>query len=584
MKNTPSIGLIVALSLLLVSCDKGNEWPDNNPSGSEIPVRVRLLGVAGTESGTITRSAALKEPQENTISIGSGLLMNMSVEETPSPLRATKHLLEDGKRFRVIAVTATTPAAFVSHGDFEMVNGASSLTSPTLHVPGGASYDFICISYNNSSTLPPINHNRGNGLKELEVNNSSDFLWWKTANPVTVNSDADAELDIELHHMLVKVKMVIDCTYNGWNITKINDGIYFDSAARTTGRMDLTTGTTTSTTGNPYISWPQPLPSVDDEQTSNTTTIFPMTEGYFNVYIPIETIERDGLSAVPSSMPHINFSGLTLNPGMEYTLRLRVWTPIFAKSNIYWDGDASSGELTFSIDAADDLEYLQGVFFKWGSLVGISPAQKPSPNPNNFSSAVPVYIPSGSGWAPSSYTAWYLIPYWDSGGTTAVIDDSDYASFKGDICTYLGTTNSALAGYRLPTYQEFGNNDNYLDVWTWGNPWPSKPDYTIGNPYGTYNFKSTGHGYIISPVHGTILPASGYRGGTSSYDGNLSGVGGGGETGEYTFYRSSTPRNTGTDDELGFMFYTVDIRGSGTKRSHGVAVRCVKKIDPNGNY
>jgi hypothetical protein len=581
MKNTPSIGLIVALSLLLVSCDKGNEWPDNNLSGPEIPVRVRLLGVAGTESGTITRSAALKESQENTISIGSGFLMNMSVEETPSPLRATKHLLEDGKRFRVIAVTATTPAVFVSHGDFEMVNGASALTSSTLHVPGGASYDFICISYNNSNTLPPIDHNRGNSLKSPDINASGDFLWWKTDVPVTVNSDADAELDIELHHMLVKAKIIIDCTYNEWNITKINDGISL-TGMFSVGRMDLTTGIITFASRNSVsVSWPQPLPSVDDEQISNATTLLPLRNDGFYVSIPAETIERNGLPAIPSSLSsQALFSPLTLTPGMEYTFRLRVWTPIFAKSNIYWDGNASSGALTFSTDAADDLEYLQGVFFKWGSLVGISPAQKPSPNPNDFSSAVPVYIPSGSGWTPSSYSgakpqiAWDQIPYWDSGGTTAVIDDSDYASFKGDICTYLGTTNSALAGYRLPIQQEFGDQNDYSAVWQLGiDPWPSSADNTIGNPYGRYNFKSTGWGYGVSSVHGAIFPASGRR---NTSDGTLGSVGIAG------LYWSSTPHRITDGRALYLQFGTGT--ASAFNRYVGQPVRCVKKIDPNGNY
>jgi hypothetical protein len=574
------IELIAILTLIFSSCDKETECPNNNLFGPEVPIRVHMLGIAGTSSETLTRSSSQKGPQAVSIPIGNGLLMGMSMEETSSPLRATKQLLEDGKRFRVIAVTTDDPIKFVSYGDFEMIGGTSALTSPTFHVPGGVSYNFICISYNNSSTLPPIGYIRGQGLSSLAINNSNDFLWWKTASPLTVNSNTDTELDIELHHMLTKIKVIIDCTYNEWDITNIKDGITLASV-HTSGNLNLMTGAITSSTGTSYVTWPQPLPSVDDEQLSKTLTIMPKSSSFY-MNIPAGTVERDDLSPVPTTNGSALFEG-EFNPGVEYTLRVKLWTPIFAKSNIYWDGNDSSGKLTFSVDANEDLEYLQGVFFKWGSLVGISPAQKTAPNPNNFSSAVPVYIPSGSGWVPSSYSNWGQIPFWDDSSYGKTIYGTEYDTFRGDICKYLGTKDGALAGYRLPTSHEFdsaGSWNNGADRWAMGvSPWPSSADLTVGNSYGTYNFKSNALlGHAVHSVIGVTLPASGKRGiMIGSYE-NLTLVG------THGCYWTSDPITSGFGTAAGTYFFSDQFTLSQTQTNYGIAVRCVKKLDPNGNY
>jgi hypothetical protein len=173
------------------------------------------------------------------------------------------------------------------------------------------------------------------------------------------------------------------------------------------------------------------------------------------------------------------------------------------------DGDV--GYLTFDAEGNTTNQGYQGVFFKWGSLVGISPAQTEVPESsgtmtNDFLPSTPVYIPTcntgnltSSTWkSPSTslYTSvgWINvaegmvenaaanIPYLDGraayAGTphgrnnTFVTDDAQndptmmWANKRGDICRYLGATGVGPAGYRLPMSSELGSvNVNVNDSW-----------------------------------------------------------------------------------------------------------------------
>jgi hypothetical protein len=153
----------------------------------------------------------------------------------------------------------------------------------------------------------------------------------------------------------------------------------------------------------------------------------------------------------------------------------------FAGSNVYWD--AAKGSLTF--DGADDRsnEQYQGVYFRWGSLIGIQPTPwyiAPLDPP------VKVYIPdykSGNNptWPnpaqkdmndPEAHTnntaatdLWPVNNVWKylydgpwqagSSGSGSLWNQS-----KGDICIYLGAIGKAPKGYRLPTFEELGGDAN----------------------------------------------------------------------------------------------------------------------------
>jgi hypothetical protein len=245
--------------------------------------------------------------------------------------------------------------------------------------------------------------------------------------------------------------------------------------------------------------------------------------------------------------------------------------------------------LTF-VPAADDPAQnddtkagYQGVFFKWGSLVGISPV-------GNYSGSTAIYVPivrsplntstwkattgltiggdtdfptvSGSwaGWQnPSAGNAAPAtnIPYMDGSyaksGETIYSRDNTYAidaerndlttyqGFRGDICQYLSKTQSALDGYRLPTSDEFGTYTT--DSWAASNPTSTPnsdgwikgidPFPSLNNSAGKVNGRAnmliaaenngnTVYGSAINRLMGDVVfPASGYylESGTLDYVG-----------------------------------------------------------------
>jgi hypothetical protein len=146
--------------------------------------------------------------------------------------------------------------------------------------------------------------------------------------------------------------------------------------------------------------------------------------------------------------------------------------------------------LTFDTTNKGNQGY-QGVYFKWGSLVGISPAGV------NYDDNTVLYVPYGypsapkwkerkrtevkadtdipaatenwTSWGNNTYTA-NDIPYVDqtyyinSGqgrNDTQVIGadcntQARYQSLRGDICQYLSKTGAVSGNYRLPMSNEFG--------------------------------------------------------------------------------------------------------------------------------
>jgi hypothetical protein len=218
--------------------------------------------------------------------------------------------------------------------------------------------------------------------------------------------------------------------------------------------------------------------------------------------------------------------------------------PIFARSNIYWDDTAQ--KLTF-VPAADNPAQnndtkagYQGVLFKWGSLVGISPVMTAQPNPDDFLSTTPIYVPvvnstlTSSTWnstttAAKNWTnAFADIPCMDSsyGGTsternnTHLIDPerndlTTYNALRGDICQYLSKTGAVTGNYRLPVSYEFGENST-------GWEFATSFSYPTGNAEGTFVVQ----GYVKNTTMDDVfLPHSGGRLSSGTLDGSAGYVG-----------------------------------------------------------
>jgi hypothetical protein len=634
MKTSKILRLYALMWLLIAaSCDR-NEAIET-VSGEMIEVRVNIQGILEGQSEEAMRSASLssltnkREILIDSQPIGVGMLVDMNLELDKDPLRATPIPLEVGKKFRVIALDRATHR-YVSHGDFVITNNGSDNTNDgSLHVLEGVSHDFICISYNSDDDLPTPFYNVGYGISDLRAPaNGTDLLYALVPNK-TINNSGEASISFLLEHQLSKVTLIIDGSQKNWVPSVSSTGIYV-SPCYANAALRLWDGNWTkgSAVTNQYF---KDWTTSGYTQTSAPYTVFTNAEA-IKLIVRKESISISGVPKPSDDLELFFTNPSSLVAGNSYTLRLRIRTPTFAASNIYWDGNTSSGKLTFALAETTGTNRhggYQGVFFKWGSLVGVSPAQVSGSFPDGFtynnSTPAPVYKPTYNATTPTS-SSWsyttshgYTTAAWGyaSNGTadngTAVIPYVDgsyqdganlsstyntylmdaarnttpvYQGLRGDICQYLGKTQTALKDYRLPTIAEFCSidlgNSNGIDGWTIVGTTGST-DNTLGNAYGTADLTISSRRHASNSLTGSggnavVFPYSGERKpGSGQYDGgSLEYVGGVG-----TYWSGSARANTNAHS---MALGSSSVHASYDDRSYAFPVRCVKKVDPNGNY
>lgn len=185
----------------------------------------------------------------------------------------------------------------------------------------------------------------------------------------------------------------------------------------------------------------------------------------------------------------------------------------WAGCNVYWDdsyvnSDNSIGRLTFTDVGDRTKEKIQGVFFKWGSLVAIAPLETAfspqnsilfSPNGKTYEKYTDIQSPKVAGGND-------LV---ENGGSRAIlIDLHDPINNVGDICKYIterGWAPGATGGktWRLPTYDEIGRD--FIDGQTTG--CGVYPTYEKGDRNGTTPMKNLYRtdlksGNVIFPYNG----------------------------------------------------------------------------------
>jgi hypothetical protein len=582
MKNGMKGGLFVALafSLFLVACDK--ELPDSKLRGKEVLVRVRLVGIGAGKEADMTRSASMKEPARVATPVGDGVVMEMRMERDTSALRANVSTLDGDAYFRVVALEHGTKT-FISYDDFTINGGA---VSGSLHVPINGSYDFVCYSYNTDTPLDALTYNQDVAIpdtKTINVLQGTNDLLYKKIEDVQVGNEAP-ELPILLERVMARVQVIIDCSYNNWTITGVT-GVTL-TTVNTGGTIRLTDKVVASSTGSPTLTW-----AGSSDQRKAEILVMPKASSTLTVSIPVNAITRQGITAIPSAAVDNTYS-TNLVSGLSYTLRIKFWTPKFAGSNIYWDGDDSSGKMTFDKYGTRTHEGYGGLFFRWGSLVGISPK-------GTFSVTTPVYVSSGSGWAPSTaglqgYNGWTTspsnlpagtieIPYMDVSYGQVDLAASEqnvptmWADRRGDICQFIGSKDATLSGYRMPIKGEFGSLIESLNKEGWTLLNGSAASEDKHDDYGTGNFTSkvcAQNPNINSNAGGIIFVGCGYRhyvDGIPAYAGNL------GcyhiATAPSAINSSALFRFQGTSYPGGSL--SLHTYAAGGTPSYGFAVRCV---------
>jgi hypothetical protein len=539
MKGNTRKGLfaVLSLSLLLGACER--ELPDNKLQGKDIQVRVRLVGVAEGGEEDIVRSASTSEPEEVITPVGDGMLLEMRMERDTSELRAIT-TLAGNSYFRVVAVEHGT-STFISYGDFT-INTGSVAVAGGLHVPDNGTYDFICYSYNTNTALAALSYAQGTNIASAAINvlqGTNDLLWEKIED-IAVSGSAP-ELDVLLERVMARVKVLIDCSYNSWTITSISSSVTLGSVY-TGGTIRLTDGGVASNTGTPtFTSWS----GSGYQRESNEILVMRKAGGStITVNVPANTILRQGMESIPATVTTATFT-TELKSRYSYRLCVKLKKMKWAGSNIYWNGSA----LTFDLYGTSTHRGYQGLHFRWGSLVGLSPAGM-----GGFSTSTVLYKLNAI--ATGDFANWDAVPYWD---TNSDVGDPNPTTFKGDICKQIN------AAYRLPKIQEFGTG-------TWSQQGWSKINgsnfalTTTDKDDGTYDFEVNGlplarNSLMLTDVY---LPASGNRVGLTSYVYNV------GRVGYYWCKGSSAGFGNAMDFDVDRISYTYI--GS---RFAGHAVRCV---------
>jgi hypothetical protein len=271
-----------------------------------------------------------------------------------------------------------------------------------------------------------------------------------------------------------------------------------------------------------------------------------------------------------------------------------------AGSNIYWD--EVNQRLTFDDVDVTTHEQYQGVYFKWGSLVGISPVGNWDASSTQIYAPVgvngkheAVFVPdiydvdveemssndlwatiaTGSGDEITEESLGLGIADFRTGGYATYLnsDPDNLAAYKGDICAYLSGRPGIPEGYwRIMANAEFRPDEELQEKFE------SPGNYTA---FGTFSAKTSDsdddvagtfridNGYHLKYASGsktTFFPASGYR---NYLTGALSSVG------QYGSTWSSTP--LGETSRVLFFNATTIYPTNPNDRAYSHPVRCVKK-------
>jgi hypothetical protein len=267
----------------------------------------------------------------------------------------------------------------------------------------------------------------------------------------------------------------------------------------------------------------------------------------------------------------------TLSPNTSYTVMIDIRENRWAHSNIYWDDALNSGAGGLTFDKKRTNPYhadYQGVFFKWGSLVGISPVG----DNTNAGLFIPDNIASRT-WDATKNLGSMDTPWGSSGlenvpslaGTSPGSEDfaifrvnylynlsnsTAYADFTGDVCRYIGGDD-----WRLPN---MGGDLIYIYSagFVSGIPFPVGTDPSDASGRGSMG-STTGATY--SAWGSVFFPASGFRGGILE------------NVGSQAYYF------VGNEDNIAGHIPLLNASSSGMYWvSHGdvmaLSVRCIKKL------
>ena len=586
--------MLCGITFLLSSCTEEIITNMDKPKGSGKMVEVNFVmnsSTVGDPETVTTRNARDMQPETVEVPLGDDLFMYATLDiDCNIKLRATQSLAI-GKQLCIVAYKAGSAYPNDGYADYTVIDNAGNISGGSLMVEEGEDYTFVAYTFNSPTlfahqevfTNIPCGYDLLWGATEIQnISNSTTVhitmkhLFSQFAIHVTTEDNAPGDRPV-IKGLKATLTPVIDV-----NLT-VKDGTF--TIAKTTFR-DITF-------------W---------RPTGGAATVNSLTNPVFTNYadplvVKIADLQLDGNSTTFNNL-QAKFKKV-FEPGVSYILRVSIRKNRWAGSNIYWD-DVNK-KLTFDPAENRSNEHYQGVFFKWGSLVGIQPIR--SSGSFNFSGTYiysPAYnsaSPNNSSWSDNVESLWSTIsPVTTSSNNTDRNDkyltdmgSKEYNVKKGDICQYIGETGAGPEGYRMPTSNEIGTA---LGYWSEANPGPvaggwmrvgSNTDFSFDksavisssndNRSGKWkNVIENGIGPSGATYQGAYFPTSGWR----NSNGVLS------HTGMYGYYWTGTIGSNITGSlfrayNLQFFANTINpaeyesgVRDSGAT-SCAMPVRCIKK-------
>jgi hypothetical protein len=508
-----SLALSLGAAFLFFSCDK--ETPNGDiPSGELLRIKFVLGDAAYDSEATLARgyNAEPAGPERAVVNLFDDWYMYATLEADPvSPTRAATPLAENTK-LRIIAYQENS---MVSTAEYVVKD---KKLEPTIFGRGisisAGKYRFVAYSYNTQEELPYA--------ADVLVSPNKDLMWGST--PETTISKNDEVVPIAMKHKFSQMTVKINTeAFNGTHnkIKKIASTVLFPGY---TASLQVTSGTL-----QPKTTAEQAFSNVwqginTSEITSTPRPVY--TAGSDYTFIDIGPIQMDDNFRLESVTARFVKQ---LKPGVSYTLRAKIKQTNWARSNVYWD--TRQDIITFDIGKIvhDSLpHYKQGLFFKWGSLIGIAPGldnHSPDFNPNTRT----IYVPLNHGWITSTVYAeftknhflgreWKDIPFVNDNSVSSdrtnrhLYGITEFAAYKGDICKYISGQHGVPAGnWRMPTSKDFGDdlNTSWRDNKEWFAEAPVNPAPMRSAEDGQDKIETGCH------FHDIYFPASGYRDATN---------------------------------------------------------------------
>jgi hypothetical protein len=387
-------------------------------------------------------------------------------------------------------------------------------TALDTEVTAGNSYTFIAYSFNNMTDPPGNSALTDNTLEGIDP--SVDLLYGKSElTEIVAGNNA---VVISMRHQFSLVRVTAKSTVGPAAYITGIEAVLKPAYTADLPLIGASMGVLSQGAG---VASPQEfdftIGTNRTQVTSSARTVYTDGAGVTRVEIPTVTVAGTGTI---TDLGEIGF-GFPLEYSTSYTLTISMGHSLsgrWATSNVYWDGD----RLTFDAAGTPKMPNVMysGVFFRWGSLVGISASEAWD---SNITLYVPTYggesTPEASSWTEGNPTSLggdisYLESNVNDQSRAILYEEStpaNYGSKLGDICKYIGDTGAGPKGYRMPTGNEFAVSNNWLKSGDFTKTlFAYNPVWTEGSPDGKSTVAGLPQQYLAANVN-VAMPSTGWR-------------------------------------------------------------------------